>query len=297
MKQLKNFANTSLFGLYKYCGAMYAQEALARAVCPPFMAVLLYHRVTDAIPADSLTVGTGLFRQICGILRRSFNVVPLSEFFRILTTKAPVPRRTIAITFDDCYRDNLFAARVLAEFQLPACFFVPTSFVGTETVFEWDRHLPRMPNLTWDDVREMADSGFEIGSHTATHANLAAISEDQMRHELIESRQILQDKLGRPVRWLAYPFGGTADFRLDRLPLVHEAGYEGCLAAQGGLVFPHLNAPLVPRVPVPAFRGALHLESYLTGSLHWFYALKRLTGWTTGQRHEPSPMPVQKVSA
>ena len=44
----------------------------------------------------------------------------------------------MAITFDDCYRDNLFAARVLAEHGLPATFFIPTKYVGTDQVFPWD---------------------------------------------------------------------------------------------------------------------------------------------------------------
>jgi len=275
---MKSLAKATLCGVYKYSGAMHGQEALARALGQPFLAILLFHRVTDAIPEDGLTVGTRRFRNMCRMLRRGFNVVPLAEVFRILKTKAPVPRRTVAITFDDCYRDNLFAARVLSEFQLPACFFMPTSFVGTDTVFNWDMDLPRLPNLTWNEVREMADMGFEIGSHTATHANLAAIPVDQMRRELVESKQTLQDRLDREVRWLAYPFGGKNNFRLDRLPLVHEAGYEGCLSGYGRFVFPHLDEPIVPRVPVPGFQSVLHLELFLTGCLQWFHALKRQVG-------------------
>src|SRR5579862_1254035 len=107
---MKNRVKSTLCDLYKYSGAMRLQEAAARAVRRPFMAVLLFHRVTDAIPEDSLTVSVGHFRQICRLLQGGFNVVPLAEVFRLLKTKAPVPPRTVAITFDDCYRDNLFAA-------------------------------------------------------------------------------------------------------------------------------------------------------------------------------------------
>src|SRR3954447_11429127 len=113
---MKQFAKTALCGMYKYSGALYAHEAMARLAKPPFMAVLLFHRVTDAIPPDGLTVGTQHFRAICQMLRRGFHVVPLAEVFRLLKAGAVVPRRTVAITFDDCYRDNLFAAHILAEF-------------------------------------------------------------------------------------------------------------------------------------------------------------------------------------
>src|SRR6266850_3831969 len=124
---MKDIAKAALCGLYKYSGAMFAQEAMARVTGQPFMAVLLFHRVTDAIPEDGLTVSTSFFRKTCRMLRRGFQVVPLSRIFELLKSKQPPPPRTVAITFDDCYRDNLFAARTLAEFGLPACYFVPTA--------------------------------------------------------------------------------------------------------------------------------------------------------------------------
>src|SRR5437870_1551006 len=197
---MKDFAKAALCGVYKYSGAMLAQEALARATASPFMVVLLFHRVTDAIPEDGLTVSTAFFRKTCRMLRRSFHPVPLSRIFELLRSKTPPPPRTVAITFDDCYRDNLAAARVLAEFDLPACFFVPTAFIGTQSVFEWDKGLVPMPNLSWDDLREMSRMGFEIGSHTVNHVNMAAVSLDEARRELVESRKTLEDRLGQRVR-------------------------------------------------------------------------------------------------
>jgi peptidoglycan/xylan/chitin deacetylase (PgdA/CDA1 family) len=275
---MKDLAKATLCGVYKYSGAMYAQEAVARMTGHPFIVVLLFHRVTDAIPEDGLTIGTRRFRSICNMLRRSFHVVPLAEVFRLLQTGAPIPRRTIAITFDDSYRDNLFASRLLAEYHLPACFFVPTGFVDTDAVYDWDKGLVRMPHLSWDDVREMASLGHDIGSHSVTHPNMATISVDDARRELVESRKTLEDKLDRRVRWFAYPFGGNNNFLSDRLPLVYQAGYEGCVSGHGGFVYPHLHQPIVPREAVPYFHSVLNLELHLSGCLHWLYKAKRRVG-------------------
>ena len=104
------------------------------------------------------------------------------------------------------------ASPFLAEFDLPACFFVPTAFIGTQSAFEWDEGLVPMPNLSWDDLREMSRMGFEIGSHTVNHVNMAAVSLDEARRELVESRKTLEDRLGQRVRWFAYPFGGKNNF-------------------------------------------------------------------------------------
>lgn len=276
---MRTLAKTAFCALYKYSGAMFAQEVLAQLTGRSFMTILLLHRVTNDIPEDGLTVSTDWFRQLCAMLKRHFHVVPLAEFMRIVKGGGVFPRRTVAITFDDCYRDNLFAARVLAEYGLPACFFVPTAFVGTDHVFEWDRHIGRpMPNLTWDDVREMARLGHEIGSHTHTHADMAVVSAEQARFELGESRRHLEKELGLPIRWFAYPFGGKNNFRPERLGLVKEMGYEACFSGHGGFVRPGMADQVVPRESMPYFRSLLNLELHLRGCLSWVYAFKRRVG-------------------
>lgn len=275
---VKTLTKTALCALYKYSGVMCLQESVARLSGRSFLAILLFHRVTDEIAEDGLTVSTGRFRRICRMLKRSFRVVPLAEIFRLVSTDAPMPPRTVALTFDDCYRDNLFAARVLAGLRLPACFFVPAAYVGTDHVFDWDRGVRRLPNLSWDDVRAMAALGFEIGSHSMTHPNMAEVSVEQARRELVESKKTLETQLGRAVRWFAYPFGGRQHFSPERLELALEAGYEGCVSGFGGFVWPQSDKRLLPREPVPYFESVLNLELHLRGCLDWMYSLKRRAG-------------------
>src|SRR5262245_7750822 len=203
MSRLRDLANAAFCAAYQYCGAARVQEALARRLGRRFMVILLFHRVTDLVPEDGLTVSVGRFRRICRLLADGFRVVPLAELHETLRLGRPIPPRTVAVTFDDCYSDNLDAARILAEPGLPATFFLPTAFVGTDAVFPWDRHLPRLPNLSWAEVRQLADLGFDIGSHTVSHADLGRMSCEQARRELVESRGVLEERLGRRVRWLA----------------------------------------------------------------------------------------------
>lgn len=286
----------TLCGAYRCSGAMRLHEAVARAMGQRFMTVLLFHRVTDAIPEDGLTVSTRRFRGICELLAKRFHVVPLGEVFRIRRAGESMPRRTVAITFDDCYRDNLDAARTLKGFGLPATFFLPTGFVDTRRSFDWDRHLPPMPNLNWDEVREMAELGFEIGSHTVNHVNLGAATAQAARHELFASRDVLTEKLGRPVKWFAYPFGGQHHLRPEYVPLISEAGYEGAVSAYGGFVTPDCDRLVLPREAVPYFHSLAHLEMHLSGCLHWLYAMRGrhapdLAGdpWTYSDRQEAEP--------
>jgi peptidoglycan/xylan/chitin deacetylase (PgdA/CDA1 family) len=268
-----------LCGACKYSGALALGEALLRVMGRHFMIVLLYHRVTDAIPEDGLTVSTARFRWMCRLLKRRFNVVPLGEVFRILRARETPPRRTVAITFDDSYRDNLFAAQVLAEHGLAATFFIPTGYVGTELTFPWDRDLPRIPNLSWDDIRAMVGLGMEIGSHTVSHANLGATDAQQAWSELHDSRAELQTQLGRPVRWLAYPFGGREDLRPEYVPMIRAAGYEGAVSAFDGFVWPGCDDRILPREAMTGFKSPLYLEAFLSGCLPWLMSLRGRSRW------------------
>src|SRR5690348_7232677 len=107
-----------LSGACKYSGAMLLAETLLRSLGQEFMTILLFHRVSDDIPEDGLTVSPARFRRICRLLERNFRVVPLAEVFRVVRAGEAMPRRTVALTFDDCYHDNLAASRILAEHGL-----------------------------------------------------------------------------------------------------------------------------------------------------------------------------------
>jgi peptidoglycan/xylan/chitin deacetylase (PgdA/CDA1 family) len=278
MSDWKPLVRDTLCGACKWTGALRLGEAVLRAFGQEFMTVLLFHRVSDAIPEDGLTVSTARFVRICKLLASGFHVVPLAEVFRLVRAGADLPRRTVALTFDDCYRDNLAASRILAEHGLTATFFLPTAYVGTDRTFDWDRHLPRLPNLDWDDVRAMVRLGMDVGSHTVNHANLGVVNAEQALAELVESRVELERQLARPVRWFAYPYGEPQHLRPEYAPLIREAGYDGVVSGYGGFVWPGCDGTVLPREAVPWFRSLAHLEMHLSGCLHFLYALRGRPG-------------------
>ncbi len=280
-RSLVDIARGAAFGAYRYSGAMALQEYLASRRGGSFAAVVLFHRVTDEIPPDGLTVSTRWFRDFCQLMRDRFHVISMSELQRCLTANEAMPRRSVVITFDDCYKDNLAAARVLAEHGLPATFFVPTQFVETDHVFDWDIGLTRLANLTWNDVREMVQLGHSIGSHSVSHPDLGIVPSKQARFELLESKRVLEDRLEMPIRWFAYPFGGASNFRSCYWPLAQELGYDLCFSAMRGFVKPEDGVRVLPRIAMPPFRSMSHLEMKLSGCLEWFYAMKRRFGMQT----------------
>ena len=198
--------------------------------------IVAFHRVNDQLAPDGLTCASATFEAFCVFFRRYFRVVPLSELVARCRAGEDLGG-TLAITFDDGYRDNVeVAAPILRELQLPATFFVTTGFIGTRIVPPWDAHLSPHPGwMGWDQVRELAAMGFEIGSHSATHLDMGKADADAIRADLALAKRRLGEELGAPVQLFAYPFGGREHISAAARELVREAGFACCVSCHGGV--------------------------------------------------------------
>ena len=201
----------------------------------PQITVLLYHRVSDDV-RDNLTVGIEQFNRQMALVRKYCHPLSIGEVTGTATIAKSV-KPLVAVTFDDGYRDNFeHAAPILQRHQIPAAFFISTGLIGTDRSFPHDirRGNAQIPLMTWDQVRRMHSDGFAIGSHTVNHIDCASEPESVVRSELTRSRDDLQRELGLTETWFGYPYGGRQHMTLQRLELVQQAGYKGCLSAYGG---------------------------------------------------------------
>lgn len=201
--------------------------------------VVLYHRVSDDV-RDNLTVGVEQFERQMALLRRDCDLLSIEQVLALADSNQPLPRSRrpkVAVTFDDGYLDNYtLAVPSLLRHRVPAAFFVSTGLMGTAGRFPHDirRQNPQIPLMDWAQLREMVALGFTIGSHSVHHIDCASESEACVREELVASRQHLQQELGLKELIFAYPYGGRQHMTPQRLQLVKEAGYVGCLSAYGG---------------------------------------------------------------
>jgi peptidoglycan/xylan/chitin deacetylase (PgdA/CDA1 family) len=214
--------------------------------------VVAFHRVQPTVDRDDgLTVDVRTFERHCRFFRRRFRVVPLRQIVRKLERGERL-RRELAITFDDGYRDNYeWAAPVLQKLGLPATFFVVTDWMGTDIVPWWDAERSvRHAWMDWKQVRALHGRGFDLGAHTATHADLGQVSGMEAAHEIDGARRALESRLGAPVDLFAYPYGGPEHLTEANRRRVRGAGFRCCCSAYGGTVASGDDPFRLRRVPI-----------------------------------------------
>jgi peptidoglycan/xylan/chitin deacetylase (PgdA/CDA1 family) len=200
------------------------------------MTIVTFHRVSSALPDDALTCGAERFAEFCEFFRSNFTVLSLAEQVAGCSRGQNLGG-TLSITFDDGYRDNFeVAAPILRQAGLPATFFVTTGFVGSNLVAPWDKRLPIEPGwMSWEQVRGLASMGFEIGNHTVSHPNLAAMDPDTVRREVEQANGELTARIGTAPTLFAYPFGGRDQITAQAIEVVRRSGLKCCVSSCGGL--------------------------------------------------------------
>jgi peptidoglycan/xylan/chitin deacetylase (PgdA/CDA1 family) len=190
--------------------------------------ILMYHRIDclrPGLPAITrrLTVDPRAFAaQMTWLSNHGVQAVTQLQLFDALMHGAPLPKHPVMITFDDGYRDVLgTAAPVLKRLGLPA-----TAYVITDRISSGDPSF-----LTWAELRALERDGVAIGSHTVTHVDLPSLTDREARAELVNSRRLLERRLGHPVQWFAYP-AGREDPRI--VSLTRGAGYVLAVTTQPG---------------------------------------------------------------
>jgi peptidoglycan/xylan/chitin deacetylase (PgdA/CDA1 family) len=138
--------------------------------------------------------------------------------------------RTVILTFDDGYADNRAASEELQKRGMRATWFIVSGSLGQPPSWP-DDGRPTGRLLNADELREIQESGMEIGSHTVNHVRLPDTDDTRMMLELNRSKSALEDLLGSPVNSFAYPYGAW-DTRCAEA--VKQAGYAAACTTQTG---------------------------------------------------------------
>lgn len=115
--------------------------------------------------------------------------------------------------------------------------------------------------MDWHEARRLVAQGFELGSHTVSHSILTSVDGETVAAELRESRAVIEEKVGAPCRFLAYPNGGRADYSPEVMREAERAGYDAAFAVEDRHAGPVPCRWAIPRflphygLPLEVFRA------------------------------------------
>jgi peptidoglycan/xylan/chitin deacetylase (PgdA/CDA1 family) len=159
--------------------------------------------------------------------------------------------KKVAITFDDgCETDLIAAAPLLKEFNFNATFYVVAGFLG------------KPGYLSTVQLRELSDSGFEIGSHSMTHRFLSDLNNRELFFELNQSKCHLEQLTGKPIQHFSCPGGRWSSTAAQ---IAMDSGYISMATSQIGINTKNSSRFSLYRFPIMRDTSVLDLEQICLG--------------------------------
>lgn len=172
--------------------------------------ILLYHEFSKKAPEPAqngvISTPKRFEENISTILKNGYSFVPLRHLYEYQTGNRALPQKSVILTFDDGYRSNYtMIYPILKKYNIHATIFMITDSVN------------RPNRLTWDQMREMEQSGLvDMQSHSQFHQDHTILSEKQLHNYFNTSLKEMDEQLGKEsIRMLAYPYGRYAENTIE----------------------------------------------------------------------------------
>jgi peptidoglycan/xylan/chitin deacetylase (PgdA/CDA1 family) len=187
--------------------------------------ILMYHVIAKrpaGAPYPSLFVPQSEFAaQMSWLASRGYRAVTLDRVFAAWRGRRALPKKPIVLTFDDGSASiPRNAMPVLRKLRWPGVLNLKLGNVREHG------------GITAGQVKRLIRAGWEVDSHTISHRDLTTLSEAALRHEVADSRWVLQRRFHVPARFFCYP-AGRYDARV--IAAVRAAGYLGATTTRYGL--------------------------------------------------------------
>jgi peptidoglycan/xylan/chitin deacetylase (PgdA/CDA1 family) len=174
-------------------------------------------------------------RFVTGLMQAGYQPTSFAVVDAALSGQGELPRGCVVLSFDDTLASQLRnAVPVLAELKLTAMFFVMPAYRD-------GRH----EYLGEAGIRDIHNAGQIIGAHTCNHPSLTLLSPAPMMAELSDCKQQIENIIGTPVRYFAYPNGAVNQ---TVLAATAQAGYRAAFTTRPSTTLRPDQPLLLPRI-------------------------------------------------
>lgn len=228
---------TLLYAFYKVAGLFYQEKGTA---------VLMYHSIGE--DKGPLVVTPGNFEKQLEYLKNKYS-------------------KKFLVTFDDGYLDfSTTAWPILQKYNIPAVLFVHTNR-SSENLGN------NLPLLSWPQIKELKNSGVEIGSHSHRHLDMKKLNQEELEREIKTSEEVFRQELNFVSKVFAYP-GGKFNSKIAEF--LKENGYEKAFTIDEGL-WKEGDDPLkIKRIGIGGSTSMFEFKIILSPAFEWYQKLRKI---------------------
>jgi peptidoglycan/xylan/chitin deacetylase (PgdA/CDA1 family) len=193
-------------------------NSLATILSKKEVPILCYHNIRDFSANASGNIKTYTVKpaafaaQMKALADEGYHTILPNQLYDYLVHDAPLPSKPIMITFDDTREEQYsIGAAEMKKYGFKGVFFVMTVSINR-------------PNyLTKDQIKNLSDSGNSIAAHTWDHHMVTKYTGDDWNTQLVKPKKKLEEIIGKPVNYFAYPFGL---WNKKAIPEIKNSGYQ-----------------------------------------------------------------------
>lgn len=162
-------------------------------------------------------------------LKKQCDFVNFEDAVSMIVNRVEVQRPTLAFSFDDGFEDcYTHLAPALELFGINAMFFINPNFAdaGQRGDEQYIKHFteavtlsPGKRPMNWTQIRELQGRGFLFGAHTLDHYMVNSGSVAELRHQIIDCRKAIENRLQTPCEYFAWPYGRLTHVNQDAVNL------------------------------------------------------------------------------
>ena len=203
-----------------------------------------YHRFVNNVRRPDTEITPAAFEaQMQELKNKNISVIPMQDFLAWRRGEKAIPPKSAIISFDDGWKSQYEVAwPILKKFNYPVTLFIYTEGIKPG-------HFSGGESMSWEQLAEMRDAGVDIQGHTATHSDLRKpydkvakkkLSPEEYEQwldkEIVQSKALIEQKLGVKVNCFAVPYGFHNDHIRD---VAMKAGYEALFTVYGQPITMH----------------------------------------------------------
>lgn len=235
---------------------------------------LNYHSISDKFSdrdiCAQMTTPRGLFEDQMRFLKeRGYSVLSCSEAVNMMGGSAAMPPKSVCITLDDGFKDNLVnGLPALERYGLKATIFLTVDYIGRGGEY-----------LNWDDIKTLSGSGLiSFGSHSMSHRKLSLLGTADLEKELVTSKHILEDRLAAAVDLFAYPFGSYGSFDSKTEEFLRSCGYRAAFTTIAGFNTLNTDPFRLRRTRISWYDDKTEFAKELSGDYDWYRMWQMMAG-------------------